>query len=329
MNNFNFGEVLTHAWKNIWKHKVLWIFGILASCARRSGGNVNGGGGNRNFQTNPGGNIPFSGSQAERVTSQISEYISQHLWIIGAAVIAIFVLSFIFYALGIIGRIGLIKGTSLAEKGAEKLSFGEIWSESLPYFWRIFGLNFLIGLAIFAVILIPLILFGVVFAMGGMAGRAATTSATVLGLACFLPIICLLIPIGWALSIIIEQAQAAIVLEDLSMLDGFKRGWEVVKTNAVATILMSLILGIGGGIIGVIVALPLIGAFIPVLVGLGTLRQSFAPFYISLACCAVYLPVLIFLNGILTAYIQSAWALTFMQIAQSKENTPIIIEANA
>ena len=329
MNNFNFGEVLTRAWKIIWKHKVLWVFGILASCARRSGGGGNGGGGSRGYQPGTGGDSPFAGGQVDRVIGQVGEYIGQHLWIIAAFVIAILLLSFIFYALGIIGRVGLIKGTSLAEKGAEKLSFGEIWSESLPYFWRIFGLNFLIGLAIFAVILIPLILFGVVFAMGGMAGRAATTSATVLGLACFLPIICLLIPIGWALSIIIEQAQAAIVLEDLSMLDGFKRGWEVVKTNAVATILMSLILGIGGGIIGVIVALPLIGAFIPVLVGLGTLRQSFAPFYISLACCAVYLPVLIFLNGILTAYIQSAWALTFMQIAQSKENTPIIIEANA
>jgi hypothetical protein len=30
--NFNFGEVLTRAWQIIWKHKVLWVFGILASC---------------------------------------------------------------------------------------------------------------------------------------------------------------------------------------------------------------------------------------------------------------------------------------------------------
>ena len=46
MNDFSFGEVLTRAWQNIWKHKVLWIFGILASCARRGGGG-SGGGGNR------------------------------------------------------------------------------------------------------------------------------------------------------------------------------------------------------------------------------------------------------------------------------------------
>ena len=37
MNNFNFGEILTRAWQIIWKHKILWIFGILASCGRSSG----------------------------------------------------------------------------------------------------------------------------------------------------------------------------------------------------------------------------------------------------------------------------------------------------
>jgi hypothetical protein len=332
MNNFNFGEVLTRAWKIIWKHKVLWIFGILASCARRGGGGGNGGGGNRNFQTNPGGNTPFSGGQTERVMNQVGEFLVQHMWIIVAVVMAIFLLSFIFYALGMIGRIGLIKGTSLAEKGAEKLSFGELWSESLPYFWRIFGMNFLIGLAFFIVIVVPLILLIVILAMGGMVGGAkAGMAGMTFGLfACLIPIICLLIPIGWVLSMIIEQAQAAIVLEDLGMSDGFKRGWQIVKTNAAPIIIMFLILGIGGGIIGVIVALPIIFAILPILVGLGTLRQSLTPVYISLACCAVYMPVLIFFNGILTAYIQSAWTLTFMQLAQPKENnTPIIIEANA
>jgi len=44
-------------------------------------------------------------------------------------------------------------------------------------------------------------------------------------------LICILVPVGWALSVILEQADAAIVLEDKSMFDGFKRGWEVCKNN--------------------------------------------------------------------------------------------------
>ena len=41
----DFGEVLSRAWKTIWKHKILWIFGILSSCGQGgSGGSSSGGG---------------------------------------------------------------------------------------------------------------------------------------------------------------------------------------------------------------------------------------------------------------------------------------------
>ncbi len=313
MSNFNFGEVLTRAWQNIWRHKVLWIFGILASCARGGGGG-SGGGGNSGYQTGPGGDMPFSGSEIERVMDQVTQFLDKNLWIFIVAGIAIILFAFISYSLGMIGRVGMIKGTSLAEKGAESISFGEVWSESLPYFWRIFGLNFLIGLAFF-ILFIPLILLGLVTAG--------------VGFVCLLPIICLLIPIGWILSIVIEQAQAAIVLEDLSMLDGFKRGWEIVKTNAMPTIVMSLILGIGSAIIGVVIALPIIIAVVLFIIGVGALQESLTPVYITLACCAAYLPVLIFFNGVLTAYIQSVWALTYMRLAKPEETAPIFVEANA
>jgi hypothetical protein len=33
------GSVLSRAWQTIWRHKVLWIFGILAGCSG-AGGNA-------------------------------------------------------------------------------------------------------------------------------------------------------------------------------------------------------------------------------------------------------------------------------------------------
>jgi len=326
MNNFNYGEILTRAWKHIWKHKVLWIFGILASCARRSGGGGNGGGGGGNYQTGSGGEAPFPTTQFERVMGQVGDYLTENSWVIIAFIAAILLLSILSYALGLMGRIGMIKGTFKAEKGAESMSFGEIWSESMPYFWRVFGLNFLIGLAFFIVVIIPVILIIVAIVMGG---EDSTGMAALLGIGCLIPIICVLVPVAWVVSAVIEQAQAAMVLEDLGVFEGLNRGWLIVKANAVPMIVMFLILGIGGGIVGIIVSLPIIMAFVPILVGLGTLRQSLTPIYISLACCVAYMPVLIFLNGILTAYIQSAWTLTFMKVASPREDTPIIIEANA
>lgn len=310
--NFNFGEVLTRAWQHVWKHKVLWIFGILASFARGSGGGSGNSGGQSNYQSD--GDFPFSGGQFEQGMNQAGQFLQENLWIIILASCGIILLSVVFFALGMMGRIGLIKGIAQAENGAASLQFGELWSESMPFFGRIFGLNFLIGLAFF-VILIPFILLGV-----------ATAG---IGLLCILPLICLLIPVGLVLSVVVEQAQAAIVLEDLGILDGLKRGWEISKANVGPLFVMAIILGIGGGIIGTVVALPLILAVIPVVIGAGSLGETLTPVYIAAACCLAYMPVLLLLNGVLTAYIQSVWALTYMRFTKPKaEAAPIFIEAN-
>ncbi len=313
MNNFNFGEVLTRAWQIIWKHKVLWIFGILASCARGGGGGSSGGGGNSGYQTGS-GDSPFSGDKIERVMNQVGTFLENNWWIIIAVIVGIFLLSFVFYFLGMMGRIALIRGVAQADKGAESLSFGELWAESMPFFWRVFGLNFLIGLA-FLVLFIPLVLFGIVTAG--------------IGFLCLIPLLCIMVPLSWVVMAIIEQAQNAIVLEDLNMLDGFKRGWEIVKANAVPIIIMMLILGVGSGIIGVIIALPIIIAVVPAVIGMAVSQQTLTPFYIAAACCVAYFPVLLFFNGVLTAYIQASWTLTYLRLVKPQEEAPVIIEANA
>lgn len=310
MNNFNLGEVLTRAWQIIWKYKILWVFGILAGFARGGG---SGGGGNSGYRYGS-DDTPFPRYEFERIFDQIGHFLEQNWWVILIFIVLIFILSFLFYALGMMGRIGLILGVNKAENGAESMAFGELWSESMPYFWRIFGLNLLIGLAVF-VLIIPLVLFGV-FTAG-------------IGFLCILPLLCILIPISWAVMVIVEQAQPAIVLENLGMWDGFKRGWEIVKSNAVPFILLALIIGIGGAIIGVIIALPVLLAFVPIILGADSLGRSLTPVYITFAWCALYLPVLIFLNGVLTAYIQSVWTLTYLRLSKPKEEVPVFVEGNA
>jgi len=310
--NFDYGRVLSRAWQIIWKHKVLWIFGILASCANGGGGG--GGGGNTGYQIGPNGNTPFPTDQIEQGVGQFEQFLNENWWIILVVILAIILLSFVLYALGMIGRIGLIKGTFKAEGGAESLSFGELWSESLPYFWRVFGMNFLLGLAIILLI-VPFVILGVV-TIG-------------IGFICLLPLLCILVPLSWALMIVLEQAQAAIVIEDLGMLDGFRRGWQIAKSNIGPMIVMALILGIGGAIVGVVIAMPVILAVLPVIIGVATLKDSLTPVWIALGCFAAYLPVLIFFNGVLSAYIQSAWTLTFMQLSKPKESAPVLVEPNA
>ncbi len=314
MNNFSLGEVLSRAWKIIWKHKVLWIFGIFSVFAGGGGGGAGGGGGGNLSDSISAGEAPFPTEPFERAFEEVFRFVEQNLWVIFAFVLFVIVLAFLFYALGIMGRIGLIQGVNRVEAGAERLAFGELWSESMPYFWRIFGLNFLIGLA-FLLLIAPLVLFGILTAG--------------IGFLCVLPLICILIPISWAVMVIVEQAQAAIVIENLRMWDGFKRGWEIVKNNAVNFIILALILFIGGAIVGIVIALPLFLAMAPLILGMDWLEETLMPVYVMLACCALYLPVLYLLSGILAAYIQSVWTLTFLRLSKPKEGGPLFAEANA
>src|SRR3989304_562626 len=307
--NFNFGEVLSRAWQIIWKHKVLWIFGIFAGCSRAGGGGSSGGGGGGG--SGPGGGQPFS--EFERIFDQISQWISDNPWVVAVFVVLILILVVLSIFLGTSSRIGLVKDTDQAEQGAERLIFGEVFSESMPYFWRVFGLSLLIGL-MFLLIFLPLIFFGVITAG--------------IGFICIIPLLCLLIPISWAVMVVIEQANVAIVLEDLGIGDGLRRGWEVVRANIGTMIVMALILFIGSAVVSIAFAIPVIIAVFPLAVGFvaGAGRNTLL---IAGGFCAVYLPILLILNGILTAYVQSAWALTYMRLTRPQDNAPVILEANA
>ena len=132
--NFNFGEILTRAWQIVWKNRVLWIFGILASCGR-GGSSFNGsssGRGDGGFGT-PSDFPP----QMRQLMQTIQENLTAFIAITVALVCIIWIVTIF---LSTIGKIGLIRGTSQVDGGAESLIFGQLFSESTPYFWRMFGL---------------------------------------------------------------------------------------------------------------------------------------------------------------------------------------------
>jgi hypothetical protein len=304
--NFNFGEVLSRAWQIIWRHKVLWIFGIFAGCSRGGGGSGGGGGGGGGTGT---GNQPFP--ELERTMEQLGRWISENAWIVAVFVLFLLLLIVLSVFLGTIGRIGLIRGTYQAERGDQPLVFGDLFSGSMPYFWRVFGLSLLIVL-IALVIFIPLALFGVITAG--------------VGFLCMLPLICLLIPAMWALSVVIEQANAAIVIENLGIGDGFRKGWEVVRSHPGPMIVLALIVFIGSGVVGFLLALPIIAAVLPLVFGAASSNSG--ALWTGVACIAVYFPILLVLNGILTAYMQSVWTLTYMRLTRPQDNAPVVLEAN-
>ncbi|MCJ7701272.1 MAG: hypothetical protein MUO62_06785, partial [Anaerolineales bacterium] len=126
-------------------------------------------------------------------------------------------------------------------------------------------------------------------------------------------------------TIIFEQVNIAIVLEDLNIPDGLKRGWEVFRENIGNMIVMSLILVVGGAIVGIVIALPVILVMVPAAIGIiGGLSSNSDLIFggglaTALVCLAAYLPVLIVLGGILQAYLKTAWTLTYIQLTQPSD----------
>jgi hypothetical protein len=316
----NFGEVLSRAWQIIWKHKVLWIFGILAGLGAGGGSNGGGGGGTRysmdqnnfNFGNNFGQNIPWY---------QVENWFRTNWWIFILLALAFLALIVVIIVLSTFGRIGLARGAWQADEGAEKLGFGRLFAESGPYFWRVFGLNlliFILWIAVLAILFLP----------------AAAFAALTLGIAlvCLGPLLillcCLLVPLGWAVSVVTEQAVVAITCEDLGLIDGLKRGWQVFRANLGPQVIMFLILGIGGGILRFLIALPAFLIVLP-LVGAAIANTNaawMAGGITSVVMLCIYIPIALVLNGVLTGYTGTAWALTFRRLTGRGLPAPAPVE---
>jgi hypothetical protein len=232
--------------------------------------------------------------------------------IIGGAILLGVIIFVIVMAVSTVGRIGLIRGTKLADEDDNALlTFSGLFNDMKPYFWRVLGLNLLIGVAFFFIILaiVFVVIFGTIFTLG-------------IGLICLIPLICVLVPVFWVLTTFVEMANVAVVVEDLNVIEALQRGWQVFKDNLGSMVLMGLVLILGGFIVGMLVALPLILTMIPLMVSIIAFASgdstAFAGAGAAIAglCCLVYFPVLILLSGIVRAYISSAWTLTFLRLTQ-------------
>lgn len=283
------GNVLSRAWQIIWKHKILWIFGILAGCSSAS----TSGSGSSGYQ--------FSYGDFNGYHINLADWEWGVILIALLCLILVFILLVIF--LGAIGRIGMVRGTHLVEGGKEKLNLGELFSESMPYFWRVFGLTLLVGVVVFFGVLligIPLSIF------------TCGIGAIVLFFALLL------------LPVLIELSIIAIVVEDIGVLDGLKRGWDVLRLNLGTMILMWLILTLGFWLVAfVIIGIP-IGLFLTpfaVITSTAAIQATEISTIITAICIAAFIPLALVIVGILRSFVTSAWTLTYLELTRQSSTT--------
>lgn len=284
-------NVLSRAWQTIWKHKILWIFGILAGCSSASTSGSGGSG------------YRFSSNDFNSIYINLSD--AQWAAIIAAVLCLTLIFFFLVIFLGTIGRIGLVRGTQLVEDGREKLNFGELFSESMPFFWRVFGLSLLIAVVAF---------IGVFFIGLPLSIFTCGIGAIALFLALLM------------LPVLIELSVIAIVVDDLSVLDGLKRGWDVFVHNLGTMILMWLILTFGFWLVTFIIAgIPAALFLAPVaaMTNTGIIPANDVKNIISAICIVAFIPVILVIIGILRSFVTSAWTHTYLELTgQASMPTP-------
>ncbi len=304
-----YGELFEKAWKIFWRYKVLWIFGILASCSTRNGGGGGGGNPNMNYQFN--GNQNFGNIPYQNLPPQWQQFFynleqgarSGALWAYIAGFVAIacvigILIWLLFLVLGTFGRVGLIRGAWLADEGAERLTFSGLWNSATHYFWRVFLFLLIFGIVIFFVwliLFIPILIFGIcTFCIGFLVVWA----------------------ISWLISVWLELTIVAIVGEDLDVGAGITRGWDVITHNWGPVIVVAIIIGIGTFILNLLIGLPFLLVALPIVLGIGATGRSLAAGSIAaaIAIFCVYLPIAIFLYGLVQTYVATVWTLLFRRL---------------
>jgi hypothetical protein len=312
-------EVFSGAWKIVWKYKFLWIFGILSSCMRSGGGSSSGGssGGGSSFLPHQG----FLASPALDYPGQINHWlyylnrsINNEPWIIMLLILALFffisaMIVFSIFA-GTLGRVGVARGAWLADEGKVKPHFSLVLKESWHYFWRVLGLMVLVFVAM--LVIVSLIAFPIIFL-----GIISAGLLLLFLLPLLIPLGILALVLSIAVKILIEEAIVAIVGEDLSIFDAIGKAWQLLREYPLPQLVVGLVLTFGEMLVSIVIVLPFLIVFIPLLIAL--IFQTKVAFGIGASLSAfsflIYLPLAIAASGILYAYIGSVWTLTFRRLA--------------
>ena len=303
----NIGEILSKAWKIIWKNKILWLFGILAGCSVTSMGSRGGGGGGGGSAANS--NVMFSGTPTMVSVSQFISDIPAYVWvIIGLSIFTLgMLLAILFFMVGPLGVSGVIKGTQLAEKADPEdkpLSFKTLFNAIKSTYWKV--LLFSLGYNIASIILVLIFFIPIAF--------LTVITCGVIWI--------LFIPLTWLLHMMVIFTIIAIVKEEKGIFEAIPRAWHLVTKNLGMVILMSLILGVGQLILTLVISLPLVFSMaLPVGINLAVTGGDSAGvgLIISAVLALILIPLMILIGGVIEAFVLSSWTLTFQRLSDKGE----------
>ncbi len=283
-----YGKIVSRSVNIVWQNKFLIIVGFLAALGSGSFGG--GGGGNGDL------------GQFPEVEAEIA---ALAVGLIIALVCVVLFVGIVLWAVSTIARGGLIASVDSIESG-EKSSFRQSWSAGWHRAWTLLGIGLLPAipaLILFVVGVMALGAYGGIFALLDEEFAQVGTVGLGIAIAAFA---CILIPIMLVLSILRNFAERACMLENLGVIDAYRRGTSVLMANLGEAIILFLLQ-------------------IVIFIVLGIL--FFLPGLVLVLCCFLW-PLLLAIQGAITAFISALWTLawrTWTDEPPMVEKTPIAV----
>ena len=301
--NLNFGEVLARSWQITWKHKNLWLAGIIVSLLGFFAASVS---------------LIFNPSFSSVSDPSVVQRELPSILLVNGLIIFLSILSIPVY---VIAMSVPSLGTLRVETGSERLHFTELTRGVLPYFWRILGIFLLVGLGVFLVV------------MAFMACIVLFSLLTLgFGAICAVPLFLLFIPLAMFVYAIMEQGISAVLVDNLGISSALQRAWELVKKNLGVIVLMSLIIYLGSMIVSMIISIPMM---IPMFRFMFDMMGSEADFQSlerlnrsTILWMLAFSPLYALFQGVLLTFMQSAWILTYLRLTRATDpSQPLLAEA--
>lgn len=235
-----------------------------------------------------------------------------------------FVFFFIFHvifillniALATYGYSALTLGIVRVDRGEEGASFKQLLQDARKYFPRMLGVMLLttfgIGLVFFA-LFACMALFGMV--------------TVGIGFICIQPFIIVLYPVMMMVYAFMEQAQAAVVVDELGVMEALTKGWELLKANFWGLALISLVIYLGAGFVSSLIIMPFMIPlfFFPFFFE----SNSFDPNVFGLTIggyMLVLFPLMALVQGVTITFMKSAYVLVYLRLTRPS-NQPVPAEA--
>ncbi|MFH0891363.1 MAG: hypothetical protein V1867_01120 [Candidatus Falkowbacteria bacterium] len=304
---FLYRDILSQAWKNTWRHKYLWFFGLFAALL--------GGWGDLEIVfrgTNGDQGLPYGFQLLSAIflngnifhnISQISSNSYLSLFMSLLVLLIILALSLFLFWLTIISQSALVNNTTRIITG-KKHDFASGLHSGINKFWPVAGLNLLLKIIIYGIFS----LFGLYLLNG-----AEDMLSAAYQIAAFM----VFIPLAVILSFITKYAICYIVIKNEKFLDSLRLSWRLFLKNWLVSLEMAFMLffitflfALGLLLLFLILSIP----FLFVVIVLSRFALIFNLWLIVAAGLILLLFVIIASGAILAAFQISAWTGLFLDL---------------